>query len=792
MLGSHAVSAQVQCVPGMECQTFKVSYDNKTEYGIAPSASSVQFYDTQATKDQICTVKGYQFNPGAVWARTYNQWSTRNGNEYYAKWEGGKWVIEKASAVSYLDTIICARTPVPVSPSVTISTNPSVVSFGDKTTISWSSQNTTSCSASGDWSGTKAVSGSEESSAFYVGGKTFTITCSSTSGETTSATAKADIDYIPSSPKAFWVSIPSSPVAPGTSYTVAIGGSDPDNDVEHVYIQRDGVNWADGVTSASKIVSDNGPQRIVYSGWAVDSRGKVSNIISGAVEIAAPPVSGPSSPSIRWISAPSNAGSDQRYHVEVEAKDPNGDLDKVNIDKDGSPFAYAGRGDGTVGTSGNDTSDTGPKSVTFTAWATDTQGHSSPKISNTVSISAPPQAVSASVSASPSCVAPGGTISVSGNASGSVSSNALEKDSNQDGVYGSIASRSDAGATSASVTVPSSETSSRYDFRVNVNNGASYSSVASVTISSSCGGAALPWYCATMPFLCGGSTGQPSAPSAPSVSISSNASCVAPNTMVTLTSVVNGSPINSNVIQKDSPASGSQYGDGVFGTVADYGSSGGSHNYQVVIGSEGYYDFKALVNNSIQATTRVRSFSGCASNPINTNPGSPTGGPGGGGGAAPLVCTGGKINVGGSCTCPNGTVDRGGICVAPDFTAGATPSSVIMQVIPEVGGTSRPTSLSIGPSGGYSQPITFTAALSTGWKTVEYSWNGGAFSTNPSYTVQSFSGNYPSVSLAVRVTGTLPSGNQQLSMTARGADGKNHPFTITLQVNKTDPSFIEQ
>ena len=46
-------------------------------------------------------------------------------------------------------------------------------------TITWSSTNATSCSASGDWSGGKGTSGSEEVQITKEGTSTFTISCSS-------------------------------------------------------------------------------------------------------------------------------------------------------------------------------------------------------------------------------------------------------------------------------------------------------------------------------------------------------------------------------------------------------------------------------------------------------------------------------------------------------------------------------------------------------------------------------------------------------------------------------------
>jgi hypothetical protein len=718
---SHEASAQVSCPSGQECAW--VNVDNVTAFGVAPSASSQHFYNDQATKDHLCQVSGYQSNPGFSWAVQQSSWSKCNA-EYHVGWLG-YWDVHHCGGASYLTAVYCARTAAAApAPEATISVSPQSVQAFNRTTIAWSSSNADSCQASGDWSGAKATSGSEQSGTFILSDKTFTITCNGKGG-TASASAKADIFFIQSAPTISWSSAPAT-AASGVDYSVAASANDTDGDLASIVITKDGASYASAYGSsgqgniATGYSNDVGPKTVTYRATAVDSKGNSSPEIVHTVTVAAPvtPITGP-----------------------------------------GTPPTTTGPG------------------ITVTP-------------------------ISASVSASPSCVAPGGTISVTGSASGgttntgvsTIASNNLEKDSNKDGVYGVIASRGDAGTNSATVSVPSNETSDRYDFREAVNGG-TYSSVASVSISPSCGGGSPSGICSAFPILCGGPT-VPTAPPAapPSASISSNASCVAPNSTVFITSNAGGSPINSNVIQKDSPASGSQYGDGVFGTIADYGSSGGPHTLSTSVGSEGYYDFKALVNGSASATTRVRSSASCA--PGTTNP--PGTGIGGGGfpffpPAPPLICTGGKVPQNGSCVCPAGTVTIGAVCVTPGFTAGAIPSSVLLQVIPIVGGASRAVSLWVGPIGGYSQPVTFTASLpSSDWKSVEYSWNGGAFSSNPSATVQSFGGSYPNLTLAIRVTGTSVLSSHQVSVSARGQDGKTSAFSFTLQVNKTDPSFKEE
>jgi hypothetical protein len=70
--------------------------------------------------------------------------------------------------------------PAVIVPTVNLTASPSSVSRGNTITLSWSSTDAGSCSASGDWSGFKLTSGSE---AIVINGPvTFTLTCSGDGG----------------------------------------------------------------------------------------------------------------------------------------------------------------------------------------------------------------------------------------------------------------------------------------------------------------------------------------------------------------------------------------------------------------------------------------------------------------------------------------------------------------------------------------------------------------------------------------------------------------------------------
>jgi len=72
------------------------------------------------------------------------------------------------------------------TPTVTLSANSYELVVGDQTTLTWSSTDASSCTASGTWSGSKSLSGSENITLDSYGDYTFSIDCSG-------ATASIDV-----------------------------------------------------------------------------------------------------------------------------------------------------------------------------------------------------------------------------------------------------------------------------------------------------------------------------------------------------------------------------------------------------------------------------------------------------------------------------------------------------------------------------------------------------------------------------------------------------------------------
>jgi hypothetical protein len=77
------------------------------------------------------------------------------------------------------------------APSISVS--PASVTLGSSASLTWAAVNSTSCTASGSWSGTQAVSGNQSVTPTVVGTNTYTLSCTGAGGSTTnSATLTVD------------------------------------------------------------------------------------------------------------------------------------------------------------------------------------------------------------------------------------------------------------------------------------------------------------------------------------------------------------------------------------------------------------------------------------------------------------------------------------------------------------------------------------------------------------------------------------------------------------------------
>ena len=71
---------------------------------------------------------------------------------------------------------------VPALPTISFSTSIDSIDINKEVTLTWSSTNSSSCSANGDWSGNKSISGSEAVKIKKKGDNSYSLSCSGDGG----------------------------------------------------------------------------------------------------------------------------------------------------------------------------------------------------------------------------------------------------------------------------------------------------------------------------------------------------------------------------------------------------------------------------------------------------------------------------------------------------------------------------------------------------------------------------------------------------------------------------------
>lgn len=109
-------------------------------------------------------------------------------------------VAKNSAGTSYGEdkTFTTTVAPVSVDLKANNSDGPIFLRFRDYVNLSWNSQNANSCTASGDWSGSKSTStGSESIRLTTVKNYTFTITCTGPTGQTASDSVTVRVSALP-------------------------------------------------------------------------------------------------------------------------------------------------------------------------------------------------------------------------------------------------------------------------------------------------------------------------------------------------------------------------------------------------------------------------------------------------------------------------------------------------------------------------------------------------------------------------------------------------------------------
>lgn len=105
-----------------------------------------------------------------------------------------------------------------VPPAPTLSLGESTIASGSATTISWSSQYATSCTASGSWSGTLGANGSQTITASTQGTNTYSLICTNVVGNSPAASQTLTVtEPVPSTPT---LSLSATAIAVGSTTTI--------------------------------------------------------------------------------------------------------------------------------------------------------------------------------------------------------------------------------------------------------------------------------------------------------------------------------------------------------------------------------------------------------------------------------------------------------------------------------------------------------------------------------------------------------------------------------------------
>jgi hypothetical protein len=151
---------------------------------LALSASPTTIARGAATRVSWSSTSTTSCVASGAWSGTLGVSGSRNVVLYnsgtlYLTCKGSGGQVQKNVAITV------AATPPPSSlPVVTLSASPTSVAAGGTTSLTWSSTNATSCTASGEWSGTRPTSGSESSAPLSNSTSTFRLTCTGAGGQT--------------------------------------------------------------------------------------------------------------------------------------------------------------------------------------------------------------------------------------------------------------------------------------------------------------------------------------------------------------------------------------------------------------------------------------------------------------------------------------------------------------------------------------------------------------------------------------------------------------------------------
>jgi hypothetical protein len=141
------------------------------------ASSTLTWSSTNATS---CTASGAWSGSQTVSGSAMQAPTTTGTNTYTLTCTGAGGGATGAAVLT-----VSAATP--PAPTVTVAANPTALTVGASTTLTWSSTHASACTAGGAWIGTQAISGSTSETPTAAGTATYTLTCTGAGGTATGA-----------------------------------------------------------------------------------------------------------------------------------------------------------------------------------------------------------------------------------------------------------------------------------------------------------------------------------------------------------------------------------------------------------------------------------------------------------------------------------------------------------------------------------------------------------------------------------------------------------------------------